>query len=29
VHGGEERWCDITFRIGLIARLVGRPVDLI
>lgn len=27
-HGGEERWCDVTFRIGLIARLSGRPVDL-
>ena len=29
VHGGEERWCDITFRIGLIARLIGRPVDFL
>lgn len=28
-HGGEERWCDVTFRIGLIARLSGRPVTLI
>jgi hypothetical protein len=28
-HGGEERWCDVTFRIGLIARLAGRPVELI
>jgi hypothetical protein len=28
-HGGEERWADVTFRIGLIARLSGRPVDLI
>lgn len=28
-HGGEERWCDVTFRIGLIARLSGRPVSLI
>lgn len=27
-HGGEERWCDVTFRIGLIARLSGRPVEL-
>lgn len=27
-HGGEERWCDVTFRIGLIARLQGRPVEL-
>ena len=28
-HGGEERWCDVTFRVGLIARLSGRPIDLI
>jgi hypothetical protein len=28
-HGGEERWCDVTFRVGLIARLSGRPVDII
>lgn len=28
-HGGEERWADVTFRIGLIARLGGRPIDLI
>lgn len=28
-HGGEERWADVTFRIGLIARLSGRPIDLI
>ena len=28
-HGGDERWCDVTFRIGLIARLSGRPVDLV
>lgn len=28
-HGGEERWCDVTFRIGLIARLSGRPIDLV
>lgn len=28
VHGGEERWCDVTFRIGLIARLQGRPIEL-
>jgi hypothetical protein len=27
-HGGEERWCDVTFRIGLIARLQGRPLEL-
>jgi hypothetical protein len=29
LHGGEERWADVTFRIGLIARLSGRPVELI
>lgn len=28
-HGGDERWCDVTFRIGLIARLAGRPIKLI
>jgi hypothetical protein len=28
-HGGEERWADVTLRIGLIARLAGRPVELI
>lgn len=28
-HAGDERWCDITFRIGLIARLSGRGIDLI
>lgn len=26
---GDERWTDVTFRIGLIARLSGRTVDLI
>jgi hypothetical protein len=26
---GERRWTDITFRLGLIARLVGRPIELI
>ena len=25
---GEERWTDVTFRIGLIARLSGRPIEL-
>jgi hypothetical protein len=29
VQGGEERWTDVTFRIGLIARCSGRPVELI
>ena len=28
-HIGEERWADVTFRVGLIARLSGRPVELI
>jgi hypothetical protein len=27
-HAGDERWTDVTFRIGLIARLSGRPIDL-
>jgi len=26
---GEERWTDVTFRIGLIARLSGRPVEIV
>lgn len=26
---GEERWTDVTFRLGLIARLLGRPIDLV
>ena len=25
---GEERWADLTFRLGLIARLSGRPIEL-
>ena len=29
VNGGDERWADVTFRIGLIARLGGRPIKLI
>lgn len=29
VHAGEERWSDVTFRIGLIARLSGRPIELV
>lgn len=24
---GEDRWSDVTFRIGLIARLLGRPIE--
>ena len=26
---GDERWTDVTFRLGLIARLSGRPLELI
>ncbi len=26
---GEDRWTDFTFRLGLIARLAGRTIDLI
>ena len=25
---GEERWTDVTFRLGLIARLSGRPIEI-
>jgi hypothetical protein len=25
---GEERWTDVTFRLGLIARLAGRPIEI-
>lgn len=25
---GEERWTDVTFRLGLIARAAGRPIEL-
>lgn len=25
---GEERWVDMTFRVGLIARLAGRPIEI-
>ncbi|MEX2181493.1 MAG: hypothetical protein WD771_05585 [Gemmatimonadaceae bacterium] len=28
-HGGDERWADVTFRVGLIARLSGRPINLV
>jgi hypothetical protein len=29
-HLGEEgRWTDITFRLGLIARIAGRPINLV
>jgi hypothetical protein len=26
---GDERWTDVTFRLGLIARLSGRPIELV
>lgn len=26
---GEERWSDVTFRLGLIARLAGRPIEIL
>jgi hypothetical protein len=26
---GDERYVDITFRLGLIARILGRPIDLV
>lgn len=26
---GEERWTDVTFRLGLIARLAGRAIELV
>ncbi|MDB4916717.1 MAG: hypothetical protein JWM95_4361 [Gemmatimonadetes bacterium] len=26
---GDERWTDITFRIGLIARLIGRAIEIV
>ncbi|MGH7662902.1 MAG: hypothetical protein ACRENI_01170, partial [Gemmatimonadaceae bacterium] len=27
--GGDEKWTDVTFRLGLIARLAGRPIELL
>lgn len=27
-EGGDHRWTDVTFRLGLIARLAGRPIDV-
>jgi hypothetical protein len=27
-HAGDERWTDVTFRLGLIARLSGRTIDV-
>lgn len=26
---GDEKWTDLTFRLGLIARLLGRPIDVV
>jgi hypothetical protein len=26
---GDERWADITFRLGLIGRLIGRQIDVV
>lgn len=26
-HTGDERWTDVTFRLGLIARILGRPIE--
>jgi hypothetical protein len=26
---GDERWTDVTFRLGLIARLSGRPIEVV
>lgn len=26
---GDERWTDLTFRLGLIARMAGRPIDAV
>jgi len=28
-HAGDERWTDVTFRLGLIARIIGRPIELV
>ena len=28
-QAGDERWTDVTFRLGLIARLSGRPIELV
>jgi hypothetical protein len=25
---GDERWADVTFRLGLIGRLSGRTIEL-
>ncbi len=26
---GDDRWTDVTFRLGLIARMLGRPIELV
>jgi hypothetical protein len=26
---GDARWTDFTFRLGLIARLAGRPIEIV
>lgn len=28
-HAGDERWTDVTFRLGLIARILGRPIEAV
>jgi hypothetical protein len=28
-HAGEERWSDVTFRLGLIGRFAGRQINLV
>jgi hypothetical protein len=28
-HAGEERWSDVTFRLGLIGRLAGRQINVV
>ncbi|MEO7455208.1 MAG: hypothetical protein ABIY52_03040 [Gemmatimonadaceae bacterium] len=28
-HAGDERWTDVTFRLGLIARLAGRTIEIV
>jgi hypothetical protein len=29
VTAGDERWTDVTFRLGLIAKLSGRPIEVV
>jgi hypothetical protein len=28
-HDGDERWTDVTFRLGLIGRLLGRAIETV